>query len=97
MPIIENHTEHAFEFPSPSRTTDNKDGTKSFTPSSRAELISIPPLRPKKNPDESVTNVPGRVTVTKEQLERMQKHPVASKWFGPTSLVVLPDEPKGKD
>ncbi len=92
MPIIENNAECPFEFPAPPRQNDEKG----FIASPRSESVIVPPMRPKKNADESTVNVPGRVTVTAEQLRRMQEHPIASKWFGPTKLVVVADQVKAR-
>ena len=87
MPILENHTEHLFDFPAEPRTT--ADGA--YVAPNQSDAVIVPPMRPKAQADGSSVNVPGTATVTPAQLERMQKHPVARHWFGPTSLVVKPD------
>ena len=91
MPILENYAEHPFEFPAPPRQNDEKG----FIPGNKQDSVIVPPLRPKMEGDKEI-QVPGRATVTKEQLDAMRAHRVAKSWFGRNALVVAADEVKAK-
>jgi len=84
MPIVENHSEHAFQLPPQSVVVERKDEDKRTPLDVKPVVYQDSVTFPRAGAvNEEGDPTPSRTKVTAEQLKRLLANPITASWFKP--------------